>query len=126
MAEIILLTLWICTALFFVCREIKAKGDRERREWWTSELSECLHSIENEFSRRCYELTEKAFSRHNYPSYREQVNELKKEYLNDLYGKVVERKGKYFLTTFPDYMAKEYERNISELADIYLNLSKLH
>ena len=53
-------------------------------------------------------------------------NRQEKEYLNELYSKVVERKGKYFAKTLPDYVVKEYEVNISKIADIYLDLGKLY
>lgn len=115
MSEAILLSLWISTSLFFIIREIKAKSDKERHEYWLSELRECLHSIENEFSRRCFEITHDS-------SYGINIKNLKKEYIEEVYNKVVSRKGEYFLKTFPDYIVKEYERNISEIADIYRNI----
>ena len=115
MSEAILLGLWVGTALFFIVRETKAKTNRESHEWWLSELRECLHSIENEFSRRCLDITQAS-------SYDINIGNLKKEYIEEVYNKVVSRKGKYFLKSLPDYIVTEYERNISEIADIYLNI----
>jgi pantothenate kinase len=122
MTEAILLALWLGTSIFFICREIKTKASRRSHEYWLSELRECLHGIQNEFSRRCYEITENAFSLHNYSSYDTQISELKEEYINEVHNKIIARKGKYFLTTLPDHILEEYERNIAEIADIYHNI----
>lgn len=113
--EAILLSLWMVTSLFFICRDIKAKSNRESHEYWLSELRECLHSIENEFSRCCLDITQDS-------SYDINISNLKEEYIREVYKKVISRKGEYFLKTLPDYIAKEYERNISEIADIYRNI----
>ena len=118
MVEALLLASWVGTALFFICREIKANDDRKSHERWISELRECLHSIENEFSRRCLDIVKK--SRHNYSSkYLLQVSELRKEYINEVYNKVAAQKGEKFATILPDYILREYDRNISEIAEIY-------
>ena len=126
MTVAIMLALWVITALFFICREIKQKSDRESHEMWLSDLRECLHSIESEFRWRCQEIVEFEPSTRDYDLYSEQINELKKEYLNDLHSKIVERKGKYFVKTLPDYIVKEHEVNISKIADIYLDLGELY
>lgn len=115
MSEAILLALWIGTALFFTIWEKKARDDRENHEYWLSELRECLHSIENEFSRRCLDITQDS-------SYAINISNLKEEYIKEMYKKVIAIKGEYFLKTLPDYILTEYERNISEIADIYLNI----
>lgn len=121
MSEAILLAFWIGTTLFFICREIKAKDNRESHEWWISDLRDCLHSIENEFSRRCCMVAEQ----YNYSSYSTQITALKNEYINELQNKAVGRMGKYHLTNLPDYIVKEYERNISRIADIYYSLGNI-
>lgn len=126
MTEAILLALWIGTALFFLCREKKINDDRKSREWWLSDLKDCLHSIESEFRWRCQEIAEANQSHGDYDLYHAKINELKKEYLNELYNNVIERKGKCFVKTLPDYIVKEYEANISKIADIYLDLGKLY
>lgn len=115
MSEAILLALWIGTALFFIIWEKKARDDRESHELWLSELRECLHSIENEFSRRCLDITQDI-------SYSINISNLKKEYIEEVYKKVISRKGEHFLKTLPEYIVKEYERNISDIADIYRNI----
>ena len=120
MSEAILLTLWVCTSLFFICREIKANSNRESHESWISELRDCLHSIENEFSRRCFEITKKPNQKCSV--YLSQISELKDEYLNTVHDKVTAKRGSYFLKSFPEHIIKEYERNISEIADIYRNV----
>lgn len=115
MTEAILSALWVGTALFFIIREIKVKEHRESHEYWLFELRECLHSIENEFARLCLDIAYDS-------SYGINIEKLKNEYTEKVYNKVVSRKGEYFLKTLPDYIVKEYERNISEIADIYLNI----
>ena len=115
MIEAILLALWVGTAFFFIIREERAKDDRERHEWWLSDLRDCLHSIEKEFSRSCLDITQDS-------SYDINISNLKKEYIEEVFNKVTSRKGEYFLKTLPDYILNEYERNISEIADIYLNI----
>lgn len=126
MAEAILLALWVGTTLFFICREIKINGNRKSHEWWLSDLRDCLCSIEEEFRRRCQEIAEAYQLRRDYDLYNAQISELKKEYLNELYNKVVERKGKYFAKALPGYIVQEYEINISKITDIYLDLGKLY
>ena len=126
MTEAITLALWVGTTLFFICREIKKNDDRKSHEWWLSDLRDCLHSIEGEFRWSCQEITEADQSQHDYDLYNAQIIELKKEYLNELYNKVIERKGKSFAKSLPDYIVKEYEANISKITDIYLDLGKLY
>lgn len=126
MTEAILLVLWFGTVFFFGYREMKQRHERECHERWLSELRDCLHSIESEFRWRCQEIAEVNQLHRYYDLYNTQISELKKEYLNELYNKVTERKGKYFVNTLPDYIVKEYEINISKITDIYLDLGKLH
>ena len=126
MAEAILLALWIGTVLFFICREKKVNDKRESHEWWLSDLRDCLHSIEGEFRWHCQEIAEANQLQRDYDLYNAKISELKKEYLSELYNKVIERKGKYFVKTLPDYIVKEYKANISKIADIYLDLGKLY
>lgn len=126
MTEAIMLALWVGTTLFFICREIKQKSNRESHEWWLSDLRDCLHSIEGEFRWHCQEIAEAHQSQRDYDTYKAQIKELKKEYQNELYNKVIERKGKYFVTTLPDYIVKEYEENISKITNIYLDLGELY
>lgn len=127
MTETIMLALWFGTVMFFVCREIKTKSNRESNEWWLSNLRDCLHRIEGEFRWRCQEIAEANQLQHDYDTYKAQINELKKEYINEqLYNKIIERKGKYFVKTLPDYIVQEYEVNISKIADIYIDLGELY
>lgn len=119
MSEAILLALWVGTALFFIMREIKTNNDRESHEWWLSDLRECLHSIENEFSRRCFEIVKN--SQQKYSSYLSQISELQDEYKNEVYNKVLATK-RITVKTIPQRLLSEYERNISEIANIYRNV----
>lgn len=126
MTEAILLALWVGTILFFGIREYKKREERESHEWWLSDLRDCLHSIEGEFRWRCQEIAEANQMQCDYDLYYTQISVLKKEYLNEICNKVIERKGKYFAKTLPDYIVKEYEINISKITDIYLDLGKLY
>lgn len=123
MVEAILIPLWVGTAFFFIMREQKEKNDRESHEWWLSELKECLHGIESEFRRRCHEIIEDAILHRKYNTDpRKQIRELKKEYMDQVYNKVSERRGQYFLKTLPNHIQREYERNLSDIEDIYRDL----
>lgn len=149
MTEAILLGLCGCTALFFICREIKINDDRKSHNRWLSELRDCLHTFEYEFRLRCQEISKDNFSEYSRRLYcancvtvfarnwqinamfeitckhTAAINELKKEYLNDIYKKIVAKKGERYLTNLPDYIIKEYERNISEIAETFINLDNL-
>lgn len=125
MSEAILLALWIGTALFIIIREIKATSDRESHEYWLSELRECIHGIERHFSIECEKIITDAFSGRNVKGeiiideYWEAINELKYKYENNLYEKIVARKGKYGIKSVPEHLENEYKRNISDIADTY-------
>ena len=123
MVEAIALVLWVGTTMFLVCREIKQRDERDSHEYWLSELRECLHSIEREFSRCCLSITSEALLQKDL-SYAPQIKirELKKKYSNEVYEMVIKRKGQYFLKTIPDHVEREYERNLSEIADIYCDI----
>lgn len=120
MSEAILLVLWVGTSLFFICREIKAKSDRESHEMWISEIKECLRSIEREFSRSCQDIANNTHQQ--YSSFLTQISELEKQYKNEVYKNITSKKGEYFAAHIPDYIIKNYERNISFIADIYRNI----
>ena len=126
MMEAITLVLWVGTLLFFFIRDYKERNQRESHELWISELQDCLRRIENEFYRHCQEIAEASQAQRDYDLYKTQINEFKKEYLNELYNKVAEKKWKGFAKTLPDYIVKEYEANISKIADVYLDLGRLY
>ncbi len=145
MTEAILLALWIGTALFFICREIKINDDRKSHEYWLSELQDCLHNIESEFRRQCQEQTKAVFLQYNEQlnkiescctdfakehlisallddlrEYGNAIDESKKQYIDNVYDKVIAKgMSKYNLTTIPTYLMREYERNLTEIADTF-------
>ena len=127
MTEAIFLVLWFGTVMFFVFREIKINDDRKNREHYRSELRYCLHSIECEFQKHCQEIITNAFSGRNVSGgvvvdkYWEEIATLKEEYTNRLYEKVDERM-KRKVSTLPDHLIEEYERNISEIACTFRNI----
>ena len=149
MTEAILLALWIGTTFFFTIRETRKKEDLERHEWWLSDLKDCLHSIESEFRRNCEEIIKNAFSEYNerlsrfdstvsdfarnfqiqelfdvIHRHENSIDELKKQYKDDLYDKTVALK-RITVRTIPEHLVKEYEISISNTADIYRNFSNL-
>ena len=125
MTEAIMLALWVGTAIFFTCREIKKNDDKKSHEWWLSDLRECLHSIERHFSRDCKKIITDAFSGRNVKGgivideYWKAITELKNEYANNLYEKIVAQKGRYGIKSVPEHLENEYKRNISDIADTY-------
>lgn len=125
MTEAIMLALWVGTAIFFTCREIKINDDRKSHERWLSDLRECIHSIERHFSRECEKIVTDAFSGRNVKGeivideYRKAITELKNEYTNNLYEKIVAQKRMYRIKSVPEHLENEYKRNISDIADTY-------
>lgn len=151
MTEEILLSLWLGTlvfaCIFFGFKEMKDRKDRESHEWWLSDLKECIKSVENEFSRRCFEITEYTFSQYTerldklIPSstvfeyqvdaifdiihkHTDSINNLKKQYVDNLYDMVLEQK-RITIKTIPDYLIKEYEINLSKIADTHYHFNSL-
>lgn len=138
MGEAILLMLWFGFTLFLIIKEKHDRDTREGREWWISEVRECIHSIELEYQSKCEKITEKYFEKYidviglnGYrliseerlnlilSEYRSRINELKDDYLQSVIERIVERKGKYFITSMPAYLEKEYETDISRIADTF-------
>ena len=123
MVEAITLILSFGTIMFFVCKEIKEKDERDSRASWLSDLRECLHSIEREFSRECLDITKEALLKRDFTyDSCNRIRAIKNKYLDEVYDMVIKRKGQYFLKTIPDYAEREYERNLSEIADIYCDI----
>lgn len=126
MAEAILLVLWLGTLFFFGLREEKKRKDRENREYWLSEVKECIHSIEHEFRWDCEKIAESLFNKSiGEYKYSVKISELEKSYKNDLTEKVVAKK-RVHVTTVPNHLVKEYERNISDIADVFRYFGNLY
>lgn len=118
MTEAILLALWVGTALFFICREIKINANRKSQESWRSDLRECIILIEQDFRIQCRDKAEKYSIAYEYSA---SIEELKRQYLSELHSKIVAKK-RITITTIPEDLVREYEREISEIADTYLEL----
>ena len=125
MAEAILLFMWVGSCLFFICREIKQKSDREGHTWWRSELRETIYRIEREFEWKCREIITDSFTHKNIlgeiiiGEYWKKITELKNKYKTNLYEDIIVRMGKYRVKSIPEDLEIEYERHISEIADTY-------
>lgn len=149
MVEAILLVVCFGLFMFIGIRETKTRQDKENHAIWLSECRECTHSIENEFRRRCHEITENTISLYNeyliyncvliegHPhitqintviyitdNHHKAIKELKDEYISES-KKKIEQRQMYGITSIPDHLAKEYEKNISEIAETYYNFGKL-
>lgn len=145
--------LLIAVALFVFMgfRETKKRQDRENHEEWLYSSRKCLYSIECEFRRICEKTTKTYFNKYseqlyhmfhideiarerqissmfdNVEKYREEINALKEEYLNAVYAKSVERERywKYRVNTLPKQLVDEYEINIKQIADTFLEVGDL-
>lgn len=146
MAETILLVLWMGTALFFTCRNIKLNNERKNHKSWLADCKDCLHGIECEFRHKCQELTDNylaeyskgVYKCHHYhddirkfhadmlfnasKEYMAAIEELKKEYINTMFDKAVNRMRDYRFNSIPEHLSREYDRNIAEIADSFLEL----
>ena len=121
MAEAILLVLWVGTTIFLGCKIDSDRKKRESREWWLSDVKGCIHSIESDFRRNCKKITEDEFAQQRFDKYRYsiRIRELEEKYKNELTEKVIAQKC-VTITTVPEHLAREYERNISNIADTFL------
>ena len=145
MTEAILLSLCIGTFIFFGCKEMKQRHDRESYEWWLSELKGCINCVEHEFSHRCFEITENTFSQYAkrldkltptafdfqintlfdiVNNHTDSIDELKEQYIDNLYDKVQEQK-KITVKTIPDHLIRDYEINLSKIADTHYHFASL-
>ena len=149
MTEAILLVLAFALLMALYFREQKARKDKENYDVWISNCRSYLHSIESEFRCRCIKITEETIEQYSKSLYHcshlndsvrdykinalfdithkhnNAINDLKKEYCNELYSKAVERMEMYRITSVPDILLKEYERNISEVADSFCDFGSL-
>lgn len=149
MTEAILLILWIGTTIFLVFKIDKDKKERELHQRWIVESRACLRSVECEFRRRCRETTETYFPEYsknlyhlphmndtvrdfkirsmfdNVHKYRDEIHELKQEYLNEAYTKVAERLERHGINALPEQVVEEYERNIADIADRFTDFGSL-
>ena len=121
MGEAILLSLWLATTIFLVCKIKRDRKSRESREWWLSDVRDCMRGIECEFQQNCEKIIEEEIARQqfNISKYLARISELEKNYKQELTEKVIARMGKYRVKSVPDTLAKEYERNISHIADTF-------
>lgn len=134
MTEAILLTTWIVTILYFVCKGYNDRKIRENHELWISECQECLYKIECEFRYKCKNTTEKYFERsYNHNSYsriaaecKREINTLTKEYIDNLNSIFFEKSILFGQKALPPvYLANECKRNIANIAHIYEGLFSL-
>lgn len=98
----------------------KERKDRENHEGWISEVREHIHSIERDFHYRCQEIMQNSFLNHY-----DEIRNLKDEFINNLDTKVIERMGRYRISTVPGYLKSEYKRNISDIADTFFFFIRL-
>ena len=127
MVEALLLVLWVGTSLFFIVREIREKNNRESHEKWLLEIISVTHGIGYEFRQECIEAldsTRNIMGKLILDKYRKKIYALQQEYTNNLYEKISERiarRGYYSVKSIPEYLEREYERNISDIAYTFLH-----
>lgn len=143
MGEIILSIVAFALFMYIVIHDYNTRKNKESHESWLSDCKDCLHSIESEFYLKCKTLTDKYLAdyssrvyhcSHNdkyvrkfhtdmminaSKDYLSEIDELKKEYIDDMFDKAVKRMGKYRLKSIPSHLEQEYERNISKIADAF-------
>lgn len=126
MGESILLLLWVGTTIFLACKIESNKKAQESHEWWLSDVKGCIHSIESDFQRNCEKITEDEFARQRFDEYRYsiRIRELEEKYKNELTEKVIAQK-RVTITTVPEHLVKEYEINISNIADTFRYFARL-
>jgi hypothetical protein len=123
--EILSIILFAALIIILVYHDRKAR-DRERHEWWLSDVRSCLRSIEYEFRRNCEKITEEELARRKFDEYKHSVRigELKEKYIQEMTEKAIALK-RVHITTIPEHLAKEYEENISDIADTFRYLGSL-
>ena len=126
MGEAILLALWFGTTIFLGCKIEHDRRKRASHEWWISDVKDCIHSIESDFQWNCKKITEDEFARQRFDEhrYRIRIRELEEKYKNELTEKVIAQK-RVTVTTIPEHLVREYERNISNIADTFLYFANL-
>lgn len=120
----IISALFFGVLIFMWLKSQKEKEDRANHESWVFNVREAIHGIEYEFRIKCEDALD--FERNFMGKiiinkYRQKIYELKDEYKNSLYEKVVARMWKYRVGTIPEYLEREYERNISDIANTFLH-----
>lgn len=120
MGEALLLGLWIGTILILGYKMEHDKNARESHEWWLSDVKSCLRNIECEFRQNCEKIIEEELARRNFDEcrYRERIGELREKYLREMTEKAISLK-RARITTIPNHLATEYEKNISDIADTF-------
>ena len=140
MAEALLTALWIGTILYFGCKEMSTRKERESHNNWIYEIETGLRCIENEYQRKCEEITEIYFKQYldslvfGYieaslitmnqivDKYRNEIDKAKKDSLNiEEINRVSWGKIKY--STIPDHLKKTHENRISCIEDSFRKLS---
>ena len=149
MVNTILSGLLFVALIILLAYQHQKERDRESHEMWLSELRECLHCIKNEFSRSCKKITESAFSEYNerlnkmhstvsdfardfqiqalfdvVHKHNDSIDELKKQYKDELYYKITAL-NRITIGTIPEHIEREYEINISNIADTYRDFGNL-
>lgn len=121
MVEAILLIACFALFMYIGIRDYITRNERESHEWWLSEVKACIHSIEYEFREKCQIIVEEHLSQQQFNKYEYSVkiNELEALYKKDLTEKIIAQKRGIRVTTLPDHLVREYNRNISIIADTF-------
>lgn len=116
-------------AIFVIVAFIKAIRQEARDKYaeWVANSIDNLHIIENRFRYECKEIITNSFSERSVTGkiivgkYYQEITALEKEYKYNLKEKLQERSAYslYYVTSVPQYLAEEYQRNITNIADSF-------
>ena len=103
--------------VFALIKDIK-RQEREKYAEWVANSVNVLHAIENWFRHECKSIIANSLST---GKYHQEITELEKSYKYDLKEKLIERRSPAwnYITSVPQYLAEEYQRNISDIADTF-------
>ena len=146
MIETIALLLFGASWIFFTIWEYKSTSNRTSKETWLTECRDCLKRIESMFQMQCSEFTNEfivAYSRRLYncshrdesvrdhyinsiidlvSEYTNKLQNLKNEYLNQVFDKTVIIMGTHRINSLPEKLIVEYKNNINEIHSIFLDI----
>lgn len=126
---IISITASVGFAIFVIVAFIKALRQEARDKYaeWVANSIDNLSIIENSFSYKCENIIKKSFSERSISGkiiigeYNKEITALEKEYKYNLQEKLRERSAYtlYYVTSVPPYLAEEYQKKISKIADTF-------
>lgn len=140
--------LLIAVFVFFFSHLFRDHREKERQdhEWWVSDCRNALKAVSCEFEQSCWEITDRYFEQHNrilcgYSRYTVTAKELdtlsrisrdhlraikalKMDYLENPENASA-WKSRMRNRTPPDYLMKEYQAEVSDIADAFFRINDI-